>query len=380
MKALLYLAPANINLDKPDGVCKKIMQQTKVFSEHFDTSIVAYGESGKVVRVHDDRIAAEKKLTGRRHRRHQLYEYAWDVYQAIKPDYVYIRYGYSDERFVQLLKRMNQSGSRIIIEIPTYPYAQEAKVSLYRRLTYAVDCLYRGRLKKYVYKIATFSDDAQIFGISCVHIVNGVDMRATEVRKAKKCQDESIHLIAVSSMERWHGYDRIIEGMKQYEKLSKECALPKVIVDLVGKGAEYETYKENIRECGMENVVIMHGFKSGEELEELYGQADIALASLAMHRIGVYVASTLKTREYLAKGIPIVTSCKIDIIPDDFPYLLRVSEDDSVIDIKNIVDFYNQMQNRSSEANRIREIREFAEKKCDIYKVMEEIVELFLAK
>lgn len=380
MKTLLYLAPANINLDKPDGVCKKIMQQTKVFSEHFDTSVVAYGENGKVVHVHDGCIAEEKIMTGRKHRRHQLYEYAWEVYRAIKPDYVYIRYGYSDGKFVKLLKKMKQSGSRIIIEVPTYPYAQEAKVNLYRRLTYAVDCVYRGQLKKYVYKIATFSDDTQIFGISCVHIVNGVDIRATAVRKAKTYQDESIHLIAVSSMERWHGYDRIIEGMKQYEKMRKEYSLPKVIVDLVGKGAEYETYREHIRECGMGDVIIMHGFKSGEELEELYQQADIALASLAMHRIGVYVASTLKTREYLAKGLPIVTSCKIDIIPDDFPYLLRVSEDDSVIDIKNIVDFYNEMQQKSSEINRIREIREFAEKKCDIYKVMEGIVELFLAK
>ena len=56
-----------------------------------------------------------------------------------------------------------------------------------------------------------------------------------------------------------------------------------------------------------------------------------------MHRIGLFEGSTLKTREYCAKGIPFIYGYRERGIKESFPYAFRVSANEEPIDLKKII-------------------------------------------
>ena len=71
-------------------------------------------------------------------------------------------------------------------------------------------------------------------------------------------------MIVVSSLYYWHGYDRTIEGLKNYYKgtHSKEVNLY-----IVGTGPEFVKYEKLIKEYDLENHVFLTWYKSGSALD-----------------------------------------------------------------------------------------------------------------
>ena len=69
------------------------------------------------------------------------------------------------------MKNMN---IRTVIEIPTYPYEAEGRTSLRGRVIQVLDKIFRKKLKKYVDRIVTYSDDKMIFGIKTINTINGI--------------------------------------------------------------------------------------------------------------------------------------------------------------------------------------------------------------
>ena len=66
-------------------------------------------------------------------------------------------------------------------------------------------------------RIYTYSEDNQIWGIPTICSSNGIDFDLVSIRKVEK-KRESINLIAVAGLAKWHGYDRILRGMGEYYK------------------------------------------------------------------------------------------------------------------------------------------------------------------
>ena len=89
----------------------------------------------------------------------------------------------------------------------------------------------------------------------------------------------------------------------------------------------------------LEKYIIIHGSQHGSKLDELFELADIGIGSLARHRCGISNIKTLKNREYAARGIPFIYS-ENDSDFDSMPYVLKVTADDSPINIESIIDFY----------------------------------------
>lgn len=106
-----------------------------------------------------------------------------------------------------------------------------------------------------------------------------------------------------------HGYDRLIEGIKKYYDLGGDT---NIIYHLVGEGEEIKRYKDLVLKYGIEKHVLFYGFKTSSDLDALYEKADIAINSLAIHRIGLQTESTIKSKEYAAKGLPMVSSYAVD--------------------------------------------------------------------
>ena len=287
-------------------------------------------------------------------------------------DYIYIR------RFVPLslgfismlayIKHANKD-CKIIYEIPTYPYDSE-HIGFKGNVILFIDKVFRKKLKRYVDYIVTYSQDDMIFGIQTVKIMNGIDCNAIHLITAKEYHD-NMHLICVAQFSLWHGYDRLIKGLYEYYRNNPE---KKVFIDFVGDGSVLQEYQKMVDVYGLRQYIIFHGILTGEALSAVFNQADIAVCSLGCHRIGIFLGSFLKSREYIARGLPMLSSTKIDILPESYPYIRYLSEDESAIDVESIVTFYNMLKHKESRQEQVKNIRTFAENNCDMNVTMKPIL------
>ncbi len=127
--------------------------------------------------------------------------------------------------FLSLLKRLHENGCTIVVEIPTYPYDREKQSGLLWDILFKIDKIYRVKMNGVVDRIYTYSEDNQIWGIPTICSSNGIDFDLVSIRKVEK-KRESINLIAVAGLAKWHGYDRILRGMGEYYKEGekRECS------------------------------------------------------------------------------------------------------------------------------------------------------------
>ena len=194
------------------------------------------------------------------------------------------------------------------------------------------------RLKRYIYRIISTNKDNEIFGINTIQIDNGVDLEIVKcINKKENKNKEYLNAIAVASICKWHGYDRFINSMKKY----KEKNELKVTFYLVGDGRkeDIEYLKNLVISNDLSEFVIFTGTKEGEELDKLYEKMDFAVSSLALFRAGGG-HNPIKTKEYIAKGLPVVTGYEDSLVPSTLEYIYKVDENESIFDLGNIIDWY----------------------------------------
>lgn len=186
-----------------------------------------------------------------------------------------------------------------------------------------------------------------------VYINNGVNTESIPKKKIP-INDKVIEFISVANISDWHGYDRLIIGMGEYYKNNPRV---KVLYNCVGDGASVPYLKKLVNDLSLEEYVIFHGKKTGNDLDKLFDNSHVAFGSLAIHRLGSDIASTLKNREYCARGIPFVIASRDNGFPEDFKYSMQVSQDEKSINVNEIIDFYDSIKSSGYTT----EMRKFAE-------------------
>lgn len=301
------------------------------------------------------------------------YDQVWE--QIENPDFFYIRFMLVDRKFLRFIKelRIRFPKCKIIIEVPSYPYLREWKFSPAMLPFYYKDMWNNRKLKMYVDRIVTFSDDDMIFGIPTISTLNGIWM--DDVKIANKSGDEDkIILLAVANFQKYHGYERCLIGLFNYYN---EGGKRQIEFHMVGYGNELNYYKELVKKCQLEKRVFFHGRKTGKELDQFYDMADIAVGSLGFYKAKAEKSSNLKIREYLAKGLPIVSGCREDVFDNgnvDFYY--QFPNDDSPIDMKKIINFYDKLYRSGKKREDINaQIREYGNQTVDMKVVMKPVVD-----
>ena len=368
MKKLLYLTTWDFSDGASTGITNKIKSQIKALEESgfmvdytyiFDNAVY-FNKAGCSTFL--GKVGKLRKLAAN--------YYLYQALRAMNYEYVYNRYGLMDTYYYKLLKMLKNEGSKIVVEIPTYPYDKERLPGLRWWILYSLDKIYRKKLNKYVNRIATCSEDNQIFGIKTIHIHNGIDIESVTIRKAKKSID-GIHMIAVAGLAKWHGYDRLLKGMGEYYQSDGKM---EVYFHIVGDGPVREEYERIVEEYQLQKHVIFEGVKKGKELDKIYDMCEIGIECLAAFRKDVHISSSLKSREYAAKGIPFITASKSDVF-DGQDFVLKVPENESSIDIHSIISFYNDVY-KGKERQKVAElIRSQAQQCCDCRITMKPIIE-----
>lgn len=298
----------------------------------------------------------------------------WKYYKEFETaDFLYFRRPTSlNHPMLQVLRKVKKSNPhiKIIMEIPTYPYDDELKANLKDYPRYIKDKYNRKKLKGIVDRIAVQNDVDTIFQIPTLKFTNGI--RVKDIEPRNPIETKGITICAVASMEPWQGYERVIAGLSQYYENGGQEDLN---IHLVGDGKEKNQYEKMVNDLNLSNHIHFEGFLSGESLEKIYSKSDIALDSFGRYKTKNEFSTSLKSREYLAKGLPIVSGSKVDIVSESFPYYFEFPSDSSIVDFQKIIDFHHEVYLPNTPKEEvIREIRSYAFEVCDMSKSMNEIL------
>ena len=147
-------------------------------------------------------------------------------------------------------------------------------------------------MKRYIDRLIVIGNYNIIDGIKTIPMINGVDMELISPIHPT-LEDGAIHIMAIAKIEWWHGYDRFLKGMAQYYQSGGQRG---IVLHLVGTGEAHASLVAMVKGLGLESCVIIHGYKVGKELDEIYNRCHLGLISLAMPRIMTRLQGNLRTR------------------------------------------------------------------------------------
>ena len=277
---------------------------------------------------------------------------------------------------IKLLKiiKKNNPNAKILLESPTYPYDKELKVRWIDYFFFLKDKMNRNKLYRYVDRLVTMDDSNVIFKIPTIKIMNGINVTDIAVVESSREDRDTIHIIMVAMFSVWHGVDRFLKGLGIYYQ---NGGRRNIVLHLVGKinGGLMREYIHIINKYFINNHVIFHGEVYGQELDFIYNKCRLGLVSFGTHRKNIFKLSTLKSREYLAKGLPMISSGQTDVFErTNFQYNLECPSDESPIDMEKVISFFDEIY-RDDVAVVVDRIRRFALENIDIHVTMLPVID-----
>lgn len=362
-----YLYYTKINSEKPTGIQKKILAQLKVLNCNGNQCDLHYLESKKDSKFRF--FLQNIPVLGDDYNK-WIYD---EKFESL--DYFYIRRpSVFDKAFVKYLEEIKSHNRdiKIICELPTYPYDSEY-IGMAGKFMKFIDKRYREKMQGLIDAFAVVawnSTDDKLWGIPVLPIFNGIDLDIVRKAERSKTNPKEINLLCIAYFSPWHGYEKFIESLSSYYRTNDDHVIR---LHMVGTGSELEKYKKIVRDNALEDKVIFYG-EINEGINDIYDRCDIGVCSINSQHFGVFLSSQLKSREYLAKGLPIISSGDIDVLQShDFPYELIVSYDRK-IDYGRIIEFYeNKVAKNPQKVSD--QIRTFAEKTCSWEATMKSVLD-----
>ena len=270
------------------GVGKKIKSQTGIWREHgHEVSIFSLTPAeipfpGERQFIFDARVNLLKREINRSSMLNQMLA----AIAQYKPDIIYLRYGlysFPLHHIFKIAPVVLETNSNDKVE-----YASRGKFfywmnRLTRNLTFASVSGFIPPTRELIRAFPAKYNKPHVV------ISNGIDLTSAELLPPAKNTNPVITMVASPGMD-WHGVDKLI-------RFAETC--PDVTVNIVG-------YSADDVEMPVPANVHLYGFMNRNQLRETYLTTDVACGTLALHRKNMEEACTLKVREYLAYGVPII--------------------------------------------------------------------------
>lgn len=256
-------------------------------------------------------------------------------------DAVYMRYMPTFWNAPKAVRSLKDAGAKLIVEHPTYPANYARTTSALRRPVFWYTDQVFSRIQPMVDFYAVMGDDCggTVDGKPAINIVNGVDVESLPLHRAPENGGE-IHMLALASMSYWQGYDRLINAMAQWRG-QERFVLHMAGTEGDGSLAEW---LHLAKEKGLEDQVIYEGPLHGEKLDAMAARCDVGIGGLGLHRRLIQTAISLKLREYMARGLPFVYAVEDVSVPWQDEFCLRVSNDDSLVDLERVAEFVRRVR------------------------------------
>ncbi|MEZ4937858.1 MAG: hypothetical protein R2799_09750 [Crocinitomicaceae bacterium] len=185
---------------------------------------------------------------------------------------------------------------------------------------------------------------------------NGINLESIPVREFSKTNEVFKMLILKGAEIKadYLGLDRVLNGLAQYDGSEGQ-------VELVCAGKHFDDEKVLVKNLGIESRVKFVGYLDRNQMGQIVSECDIAISSLATYRSGIKEISSLKTREYFGRGIPFLygyDDTDLMKIPESHDFALKVSNESSPVDIKNVISFFGKIVESPDHPEKMREIAE----------------------
>jgi glycosyltransferase involved in cell wall biosynthesis len=225
---------------------------------------------------------------------------------AYRPDVVYLR-------FASFYPHIWLIGRRLpmVAEINTLDVAE------FRRQLPLAPWLYHVATRRLVFHAATgfvalsreIARQPEFSRRPTLVLANGIDFRRYgELRPGTDGKTPRLVFVGHAGQP-WHGVDKLVALAR---------LAPDWRFDVVGYGPG------DLPQPLPANLAA-HGPLPLPRYLALLAEADVAVATLAYHRIAMREGSPLKLREYLAMGLPSITAFTDTDFPDGAPFLLRLA-------------------------------------------------------
>lgn len=335
----------NWELNSQDGVSKKVYAQThawlaaghdvQIFSILTET-ITEFGDVPfcQVKKVEAANILQEYRTV------FKAYQAMFSYLQEFKPDVIYFRFDIYQPALTPILQNFPT-----VVEINTND-VEELKLIARKNIKGKIRFFYHLLVRNHYFK--------QMKGFCCVTheiaalpniqkfkkpvfvIPNALDSREFTCPVLPGASSGLIPRLVFmgSPKQAWHGLDKLMELARH--------TLGKLHFDIIG------TYGEEFLDK-LSNVTF-HGYLKKHQYEKVVCSGDIGICTLALHRNNMQEASPLKTREYLAYGLPIILAYKDTAFLDqelpDWALQLPNRETNIRDHLQDIIRFCYQNKNR----------------------------------
>ena len=336
------------------GITRKVYAEIDAFRKQgYEVYYSGYLEDGVAIFDNDDKIIKRRKFwiaderISHLTRRGKIMNLCIDYMKEYDGlfSFSYARYHFFDRKYVALLNAMNEKSEKVVVEAHSTPKFPK-DWSLMRYVGWK-DSIWNKYAKQYIHLVASMSDEDTLWGVKTIKISNGIDVNS--IRKHDyKGNPEDLNLIAVSFEGPVHGYDRVLRGMYEYYERGGRRNIYFHIV-----GTTMTSTDHLITSLNLDERCIKYGKKMGEELDDIYDKANMGVGCLANHRIGSTFGSALKTKEYIAKGIPFIYGWKEKVL-ENFKYGLSFELSETPIDMRQVLAFYDALP-KEGLADKIRE-------------------------
>jgi hypothetical protein len=313
---ILYLSDQD--LDNGSGVSQKIMMQASQWAKSgHEVSIISlislslFSVDGK--RLTEPEIGIKRKGIKIFF---QLIASTWklgSITKNMRFDLAYMRFRPYAPFLIRALKR-----KKLVVEINSYDL-EEYRLS--SKLYYWYNRLFRQRFLRGADAFVFVSEELKNKYASCQKpstvIANGIDTAAYPF--LPEVENERPTLVFIGSPNQpWHGIDKIREMATHF--LSYRF----FIIGIEGEATQNVRY---------------FGYLSKEESTKIIMQCDIGIGTLALFKKGLTEASPLKTRQYLACGLPVIYAYKDTDIPDNSEFVLELENCEDNLDYVKIEQF-----------------------------------------
>ena len=149
----------------------------------------------------------------------------------------------------------------------------------------------------------------------------------------------------------WHGIDRLIHSLENYKGEKR------ITIDVIGSISS--TDLKMINESNVKNHINLIPSVTSFDLNTILNHYHIGIGTLAVYKLSLIEATPLKTREYFARGFPILIGYKdTDIVnhTEFQTYCYEVTNDDTLIDMENVFEFVKHIYVDNYHPQKIREL------------------------
>lgn len=259
------------------------------------------------------------------------------------------------------LRAARRAGAAVVAEVPT-PHRTVAREIARSPLTPRLRARYLWRLVP-VSRLWREADllletgpDSRLWRLASprprVTVTNGADLDRVP-RVAGWRERTTLRLVAAASPAHWNGFERVVRALP---------AEPRAQLTLLGAPEPYARVLRLAAELGVADRVTARGHLTGAAYAEALTAADLGVSSLALHRIGGSGLSPLKTRDYLASGLPVLMAGDDPDLRDAPPFAFRAPDGDVPLDLGALAAWLEELRRSSVDGAAI---RRFARERFD---------------